>query len=130
MSILTAIWALINSPIGVGLVAAALAAGLAALYKRHPNWRRFEGTIIAAVKAAEKAIPDDTPSVGARRLNAALQYTIRVVAETTGRVPTAAETANLIEGIQIIHADLEATGGMLGARPAAEGTPAPPTPND
>jgi hypothetical protein len=90
------------------------------LYAAKPTWQPFEGTIIAAVKWAEKEIPDDTPNKSLVRLNAALNYVVKVYEQARGTA-TEQVKAQLREGIQIVHAELEAAGN-LPDKPAAEAT--------
>jgi len=105
-------WDVVNSPAVIALMAGGLLWLLNRLYVAKPAWQAFEGTIIAAVKWAEKEIPDDTPNKAFNRLNAALNYVLKVYEEARGK-PADAETKNeLREGIQIIHAELEASGNL------------------
>jgi hypothetical protein len=122
-TVLTTLWTLANSPAVIALAAAALLYGLNKLYARKPTWQAFEGTIIAAVKWAEKQIPDDSPNKSLARLNAALGYVIKVYEQARGVSPDPAVTAELREGIQIIHAELEAAGNLDRATPGVAPTP-------
>jgi hypothetical protein len=107
MAIATAAWVFANSPAGIALIASVAVFIMNAVYARKPEWKKYEGTIIAAIKRAEKAIPDDADNKSAARLDAALRYVIAVYAAREGREPTAAQEAALIEAIQIKHADIE-----------------------
>jgi hypothetical protein len=111
-AVIEAVWQLMNSPVGITAVAGLVLWALNRLYTKRPAWKRYEGTIISAVKAAEKAIPDDTPSKSAKRLDAALRYVLRVYEEVEGRRPTKAEVAELTEGINITHQRLEEAGTL------------------
>lgn len=107
-SLLTALWTFANSSLGL-LLAATLALWLLnRLYLKKPIWKKYEGTIIAAVKWVEKQIPDATANASAAKLDMALKYVLRVHEATVNRTTTAKELGELTEGIQIIHADLEA----------------------
>lgn len=112
---MTALWNLLNSPLAVAVLAAAVLWWLNWLYSRRPSWRKWEGTIIAAVKAAEKAVPDDHANTSVRRLDEAMRYVLRVYEDVCQRRPTAAEAAELREGVQIVHADLDARGTLHAA---------------
>ena len=81
------------------------------LYAAKPAWQPMEGTIIAAVKWAEKEIPDNTPNKALVRLNAALGYVVKVYEQARGPA-TEQVKAELREGIQIVHAELEAAGNL------------------
>ena len=110
-------WDVLNSPAVIAIFAAGLLWLLNKLYAAKPAWQAFEGTIIAAVKWAEKEIPDDTPNKALNRLNAALNYVVKVYEEAQGKPVDAKVKAELREGIQIVHAELEASGNLDKAVP-------------
>jgi len=110
-AILETIWSVVNSPAIIALLAGGLLWLLNKLYAAKPAWQPMEGTIIAAVKWAEKEIPDDTPNKALVRLNAALGYVVKVYEQARGPA-TEQVKAELREGIQIVHADLEASGNL------------------
>lgn len=107
---LDALWNALNSPVTIAALAAVALWLLNRLYAAKPNWRKWEGTIIAAVKAAEKAVPDDAANKALHRLDEALRYVLGVFEEVEQRRATEAEVAELKEGIQVKHAELEAAG--------------------
>jgi hypothetical protein len=107
-TILATVWAALNSPTGITAMASVLIWALNKLYATKPLWQQFEGTVIAGVKFAEKQIDDTTPNKGLARLDAALKYVLTVYESAQGRKATAAEVADLTNGIQITHAKLEA----------------------
>ena len=109
---LETVWGVLNSPAAIAAVAAVVLWLLNRLYAARPAWRKYEGSIIAAIKYAEKAIPDDAESKALQRLDAALKYVLAVHRETESRGATAKEVAELREGIQIKHAELEAAGNL------------------
>ena len=111
------IWEVLNSPAVVALIVSGVIYLLNRLYARRPTWQKYEGTLIAAVKFAEKSIPDDTTNKSLARLDAALQYVLKVFAEREGRQPTIEEAQEITEGIQIVHAELEASGNLDKAAP-------------
>ena len=110
-------WDVLNSPAVIAIIAAGLLWLLNKLYAAKPAWQALEGTIIAAVKWAEKEIPDDTPNKALVRLNAALNYVVKVYEEARGKSVDAEIKAELREGIQIVHAELEASGNLDKAAP-------------
>jgi len=112
-------WSVLNSPAVIAVLAAALLWLLNRLYAARPAWQAFEGSIIAAVKLAEREIPDDTPNKALSRLDAALKYVLKVYEETRGQPADAKTKAELREGIQIVHAELEAS-GVLGVPKSGE----------
>jgi hypothetical protein len=111
-------WNVLNSPAVIAALAAALLWGLNRIYARRPTWQAFEGTIIAAVKWAEKTIPDspgEEATSGRKslaRLDAALKYVLDVYEQARGRGADEKTAAELREGIQIVHAQLEAQGTL------------------
>ena len=109
---LDALWNALNSPVAIAALAGLVLWLLNRLYAARPEWKRWEGTIVAAVKAAEKAVPDEAEHKALRRLNEALNYVQAVFEEVEHRRATEAEVAALKEGIQIKHAELEAAGGL------------------
>ncbi len=111
-TVLEIAWAALNSPAGISVFAALVLYGLNKLYTKKPLWQQYEGAIISAVKFAEQEIPDDTPNKGLERLDTALRYVLKVYEEACGKAPSAAQKAQLKEGIQIVHAGLEANGGI------------------
>jgi hypothetical protein len=111
-SILATVWAAMNSPAGITAMAGVVLWLLNRLYTAKPLWAEYEGTLIAAVKQAEKLVPDDSPNKSLARLDAALKYALQVYESAKGRKATQAEVAELTNGIQMVHSDLEA-GGQL-----------------
>ena len=111
-TILEVLWTVLNSPAGIAALAGLILWALNRLYAARPEWRQYEGTIIAAIKFAEKEIPDDLPNKSLERLDTALKYVLQVYAQTNGRSATPQVEANLKEGIQVTHATLEANGNL------------------
>ena len=116
-SICQVIWNVLNSPAVIALLAGGMLWLLNRLYAAKPAWQAFEGTIIAAVKWAEKEIPDDTPNKALNRLNAALNYVTKVYEQARGKPADSKVQTELREGIQIVHAELEASGNLDKAAP-------------
>jgi hypothetical protein len=110
--ILTLLWTAVNSPFGYMTAAAVLLWLLNRLYAAKPGWAAYEGTIISAVKFAEKEIPDDVPNKGLARLDSALKYVLKVYEEVNGKRATTQTAATLKEGIQIVHDNLQANGTL------------------
>ena len=113
-------WNVLNSPAVIALLAGGLLWLLNRVYAARPAWQAFEGSIIAAVKWAEKEVRDDNPNRALSRLDAALNYVLKVYEEARGRPADAKMKAELREGIQIVHAELEAS-GVLERPTLAEG---------
>ncbi len=71
------------------------------------DFKKYEGFAITAIKAAEKAVPDDTDNRGARKLDFALKMFLQKYEAATGVVPDAAVLAKIESWIAVIHNALE-----------------------
>lgn len=111
---LTLLWVFINSPVGMLLIAAIVSALGAKKYLGKPEWAEWEGTIIAGIKMAEKAIPDDTENKGRKRLDKALKYVLAIYAMRELKPATAKTRNAFLQGVQIKHDQLEAEGTLHG----------------
>jgi len=109
-TLLQTVWAALNSPAGITAIAGALLWALNRLYTAKPLWQQYEGTVIAAIRFAEKNIDDETPNAGLAKLDSALQYVLKVYEQSAGRRATQAEIAQFTNGIQVVHNGLEAEG--------------------
>ena len=105
---LETLWTVINSPAGITVMASALLWMLNKIYAAKPLWQQYEGTVIAAIRFAEKSIDNQTPNAGLAKLDAALQYVLKVYEQSAGRRATQAEIADFTNGIQIVHNGLDA----------------------
>ena len=77
------------------------------------KWREWEGSIVTAIKLAEKEIPDDVPNGGLAKLDAALRFVLKAYAEANGgKEPPARLVEQIRQGIQIKHAELDRFGGL------------------
>lgn len=112
MEWLNTIWAAMNSPIGITAAAGIVAWLLERVFLALPAWKAYEGTIIGAIKYAEKEIPDDTENKGAERLDAALKYVLKVYEACERRPPSPRLLSDLRETIGVKHAELEAAGTL------------------
>ena len=72
-AILEAVWHALNSPAGITAVAGLILWALNRLYAKKPEWKKYEGTIISAIKFSEKDIPDGTENKSLMRLDHALR---------------------------------------------------------
>jgi len=106
------LWTFANSPAGIALAATAVVFLLNRLYGKKPAWQKFEGSIVSAVKLAEKGVPDDTESKGLARFDAALKYVLQVYQAVEGKRPSVKVEAELKEGINLVHAKLEKDGNL------------------
>jgi hypothetical protein len=104
--ILDMVWAAVNSPMGVTVVASVALYLINKIYAAKPEWKKYEGTIISAVKQAEKAIPDGTANSSLSKLDVALKLVLAVYEKAYGKASPAV-VASLTEGISIVHDQLE-----------------------
>jgi hypothetical protein len=114
VSVAGAVWAFLNSTLGIGILAGGLLWVLNLVYAKKPLWQSFEGIIINAVKMAEKAIPDDTQSASAAKMDHALKLVVAIYEEYAKRKATDAEVLSLKNGISIVHDKLDAAGTLGG----------------
>ena len=105
--ILAFIWGLLNTPAGVTLIGSAVAYVAARLFAAKPAWVKYEGSIITAIKLAEKMIPDDTQNPGLDKLNKALGFVLVVYEDRVGKPADKKALVQLREGVQIVHDRLE-----------------------
>ncbi len=104
------VWTALNSPVGVTVAASAALWALNKLYAAKPAWQRYEGAIIKGVQWAEKEIPDDVANKHIRRADAALQYVLKAYERLNGRRADDRMREQLAQGVEVVHADLEASG--------------------
>ncbi len=112
-----ALWVFFNSAPGVAMMGVVVAAIMKRIFMKRPDWWAWEGTIIAAIKYAEKAIdPTKDPKVKSlAKLDTALQYILRVYEEQKGI--TSYQTPESVindfkEGIQITQQEMEVEGTL------------------
>ncbi len=110
--VLAGVWAALNSPVGVSLVASIALWAINRLYAAKPAWQQYEGALIKAVQWAEREIPDDAENKHMRRADAALQYVLKAYERLNGKRADARMAEQLAQGIEVVHADLE-TAGIL-----------------
>lgn len=101
------LWGAVNSPIGITFVASVFLWMLNKVYTKKPLWRQYEGAIISAVKFAEKQIPNDSPNKNLARLNAALEFVLKVYEDANGKKASPAVTAEFKSAIGLVHNELE-----------------------
>lgn len=74
------------------------------------KFKAYEGYAITAVKAAEKAIPDNAENKGLNRLNFALQVFLSRYEKATGTTAKPQDIAKIEAWISEIHSALEGAG--------------------
>ncbi len=108
--ILAGVWAALNSPVGVSLVASVALWLVNRLYAAKPAWQAYEGAIIKAVQWSEREIPDGTENKHLKRADLALQYVLKAYERMTGKRADARMQEQLAQGIEVVHTDLESAG--------------------
>lgn len=77
------------------------------------KWRQWEGSIITAIKLAEKSIPNDTPDKGLAKLDAALRFVLQAYADAnSGKAPPDQLVEQIKQAIQIKHDELDRRGAL------------------
>lgn len=83
------VWKFLNTPIGLSVVGSILLFILGKIFTAKPTWKKYVDKygplIMAAVKKAEKAIPDDVENKAVKRLDEALKYVLAVVGSAKER---------------------------------------------
>jgi len=111
LTVLTFVWATLNTPAGIAVLASVVVFAVNKLYARKPLWKKYQGSVIAAIKFAEKEIPDGSANKAVYRLDTALKYVLRVIEAVEGRL-SESQVRELKEGLQVTHAELEAKGTL------------------
>ena len=105
--LLKTIWEMLNSPLGITVVVSIVAWVLNKIYAKKPTWKKYSGTIISAIKYAEKIISDDTLNPSMRKLDIALKYAIQIIEHAEKRSLSDKELNELKDAISLIHNDIE-----------------------
>jgi hypothetical protein len=115
--VIAALWNLIDSGPGIALLAAVLVYILNKVWAKKPAWRTFyekyEGTLIAAVKQAEKLVDGSSEGSSGRKLEKALELVVEVLERVHGQdTVSKKEKAAITEALSKTHDNLE-RGGKL-----------------
>jgi len=107
----SAIWAFMNSSVGVTVVAFLLSVVVGKVFTAKPKWKqyvlKYGPEIMQAVKVAEKKIPDGSGSVGLARLDEALKYLKELEPKLKGAMEN-----DLKQALTAIHAKAESSGNL------------------
>jgi hypothetical protein len=86
---------------------------VALVFTRKPEWRKYEGMIITAIKFAEASIPSSgNENSGLAKARCALDSFVRQYAEHYGQPPTDAVLAAVRAAIPVVHDQLDANGTL------------------
>lgn len=106
-----AVWAFLNTPLGISVVGAILAFVLGKVFTAKPKWKKLMlkhgPALMQAVKTAEKNIPDDVENAGLARLDAALQYLIDIEPKLK-----AAKDSDVKAALSAVHSAAESHGNL------------------
>jgi hypothetical protein len=111
-ALLKTVWDLLNTPIGISVVAGGFLSVLSKIYTAKPEWAAHEGSIITAIKHAEKIVPDHTKNKGLAKLDVALRYVLGVYEIAASKKASKKLVNSLKEGIQIKHDELVLKGTL------------------
>ena len=115
--ILSLLWDMVNSGAGITLIAAICFYLLNKLWAKKPEWKviyeKYEGTLISAVKQAEKI----AEGLGKTKIEAALELVVEVLERNTGRKATDADKAAIVEALSKTHDNLEVSGVLKSDTP-------------
>jgi len=100
----------LNSNLGLMLIVLLGLAFVALIVKWKPKLAKYKGRCVAAIKWAENIIPDGTPNKSLRRLDAALDFMIKVIESREGRKPNAKIIDDIKDTLCLVHNQLEADG--------------------
>ena len=110
MTVWSMLWEFVNSLFFVTLVATGVIFLLNKLWGSKPEWEKYEGAIIRAIRWAEKEIPANIENSHVKRFTHALNYILTVYEEIERRKPTAEEEQMLANAIELICERLETEG--------------------
>jgi len=104
-NVLAFVWATMQTPVGVTVVAFLLSYALGKVFTAKPTWKvyaeKYRPVIVEAIKKVEKEIPDDTPNKNLARLDAALKYILLVEPKL--------KIEDTKKAITAVHAEIEST---------------------
>ena len=106
-----AVWAFLNTPLGISVVGAILAFLLGKVFTAKPKWKKlvlkYGPSLMQAVKTAEKNIADTTDNPGLAKLDAALKYVIELEPKLKG-----ASDGDVKQALSAVHAAAESHGNL------------------
>lgn len=100
-----------NTVVGI-VVGAAVAWLVKWLAGDGAKWKQYEGYAVTAVRLAEKAIPDDAPGAGLRKLDYALKLFLEKYQAATGAKVDLAMEAKIESWIALVHNALVESGAI------------------
>jgi hypothetical protein len=113
----TSVSVFFNTPTGFAILWTAIVGFIIYLASKYnpfvEAWRKYEGSIIAGIRFAEKSIDDSTENKSLAKLDAALKYVIKAYEDAnSGKSPSQTLINAFKEGIQIKHDQMERVGTL------------------
>lgn len=113
----TSVSVFFNTPTGFAILWTAIVGFIIYLASKYnpfvEAWRKYEGSIIAGIRFAEKSIDDSTENKSLAKLDAALKYVIKAYEDAnSGKSPSETLINAFKEGIQIKHDQMERVGTL------------------
>ena len=103
---------LMESPAVQTAVIGVIAWAFVKLFERKTEWVKYKGYVIAAVKWAEKTVPDDAENKSLKRLDTALQRFIQLYEIAEKAAPSATLLDTVRSQISVVHDQLESEGTL------------------
>ena len=103
---------LLESPTVQTAVIGVIAWAFVKLFERKTEWVKYKGYVIAAVKWAEKAVPDDAENKSIRRMDEALKRFVTLYEIAEKVTPSATLLDTVRAQISVVHDQLESEGTL------------------
>jgi len=105
-------WKFLNSSLGITLVVSVVTFVMGKIFTAKPAWKKLViehgPSVLAAIKFAEKKIPDDSENKALARLDEALKYFMSIEPKISAKL-----NAEIIKkAITAVHATAEANGNI------------------
>lgn len=108
--------AILANPEFMNAVITAIAAlaswGIAKLFAAKPEWKKYEGLLITAVRIGNKFSPENMANPGLQRAAFALKVFEQQYTEAYGKLPTDAILQVAKLALPIVHNQIEAAGTL------------------
>ncbi len=103
---------LISQPAVVTAIVGFFAWLVARMFVKKPDWQKYEGIMINAVKMAEKIIPDDSTNKAALRADQALKIFIQQYKKVYSTEPDIALVQDVQANLPLVHDVVDAEGNL------------------
>lgn len=103
MDILILVWEFLQTGTGMMVSGFIILFMLNKIFDAKPSWKKYEGFMIAAIKQAEKWVPDGTGNKGLQKADKALKYFIESYEKAKGKTPSRKLLSDVQNGMPIVH---------------------------